>query len=169
MMPAGVAPILLFRTFARNLRMADAMRTWGAYELGRELSLSMRDREIVIDRVCARCRCEYEWSVHITFFASRVALTPEQIASLTHGDHTDPCWSDYREQLLIEAVDSLHDTADIDDGLWGRLSGHLDTAQALDLFLLSGWYHAISYAVNASRVPLEAGAPRFTDVLPTPT
>ena len=44
MMPPGVPPILLFRTFARNLTMTRAMGGWGSYELGRTLSLTMRDR-----------------------------------------------------------------------------------------------------------------------------
>ena len=94
MMPAGVAPIGLFRTFARNLPMTVAMSGWGRYELGRQLSLTMRDREIAIVRTCARCRCEYEWGVHLMLFAERVALTPEQISSLTHGSAADPCWTD---------------------------------------------------------------------------
>ena len=91
MMPAGVDPILLFRTFAKNLPMTAAMGTWGAYELSRDLSVSLRDREILIDRTCARCGCEYEWGVHIAFFAERAGLAPEQIASLTHGGAHDPC------------------------------------------------------------------------------
>jgi hypothetical protein len=61
MMPTGAPPILLFRTFVKNLPMAEAMGSWGRYELSRRLSLSMRDREIAIDRTCARCGCEYEW------------------------------------------------------------------------------------------------------------
>src|SRR5712692_1070464 len=60
MMPSGLPPIALFRTFVRNLPMAQAMETWGTYQLGRNLSLSTRDREIVIDRTCARCGCAYE-------------------------------------------------------------------------------------------------------------
>ena len=52
--PAGVPPIGLFRTFVCNLPMAQAMGGWGSYELDRRLSLTMRDREIVIDRTCAR-------------------------------------------------------------------------------------------------------------------
>ena len=76
-MPPGVPPILLFRTFVKNLAMAEAMGTWGSYELSKRLSLSMRDREIVIDRTCARCRCEYEWGVHVAFFANRVGLNSE--------------------------------------------------------------------------------------------
>jgi alkylhydroperoxidase family enzyme len=161
MMPPGVPPIVLFRTFVQNLPMARAMRGWGGYELGRELSLSMREREIVIDRTCARCGCEYEWGVHVRFFAERVGLTPEQVASIVGGDATDPCWTSQREQLLLRAVDALHDNADVDDELWAELAGEFDEAALLDLLLLCGWYHAISFAANGARVALEPGAPTF--------
>jgi alkylhydroperoxidase family enzyme len=167
MMPTGVPPIALFRTFARNLPMTVAMRGWGHYELGKRLSLTMRDREIVIDRTCARCGCEYEWGVHVGMFADRVALTPAQVTSLTHGTPDDTCWTSERDRLLIEAVDTLHGTADLDDDLWGRLAEVFDEAQLLDLTLLCGWYHAISFTATAARVPHEPGAPRFADVLPS--
>lgn len=163
MMPPGVPPIGLFRTFVRHLPMATAMGEWGGYELSKRLSLTMRDREIVIDRTCARCRCEYEWGVHIAFFAERVGLTDEQITSLTHGRSTDPCWTDDRDRVLIDATDALHDDADIDDALWARLQTHFSDEQALDLLMLAGWYHAISYTANGGRVELEPGAPRFAD------
>ena len=163
MMPAGVPPILLFRTFVRNLPMAAAMETWGSYELSKRLSLSMRDREILIHRTCARCGCEYEWSVHVVVFAERVGLNTEQISSITHGTASDACWTDGRDRLLLEAADALHDHATIDDPLWSRLSAVLTDAELLDLLLLCGWYHAISYAANAAHVDLEPGAPRFTD------
>ncbi|MFN6118996.1 MAG: carboxymuconolactone decarboxylase family protein [Actinomycetes bacterium] len=164
MMPPGVAPIGLFRTFVRNLPMATAMGGWGGYELSRRLSIGVRDREIVIDRTCARCGCEYEWGVHIAFFAERVGFTPAQVRSLTHGQASDACWTDDRDRVLIEVTDALHDRADLDDDLWRRLRQHLSDEQALDVFLLAGWYHAISYAANGARVALEPGAPRFADV-----
>src|SRR6202020_2867629 len=85
MMPPGVPPILLFRTFARNLPMTTAMSGWGGYELSKPLSLSLRQREIIIDRTCARCGCEYEWGVHVAFFAERAGLSSDQVTSLTHG------------------------------------------------------------------------------------
>jgi alkylhydroperoxidase family enzyme len=163
MMPPGVPPIGLFRTFVRNLPMSTAMGSWGGYELSKRLSLSLRDREIVIDRTCARCRCEYEWGVHVAFFAERVGLNHDQITSITHGQASDACWADDRDRLLIEATDALHDAADLDDDLWQRLHAQLSDEQALDLFMLAGWYHAISYAANGARVELEPGAPRFTD------
>src|SRR5260370_4695083 len=74
----------------------------------------MRDREIIIDRTCARCRCEDEWGVQVAFFAERAGLSRAQITSLTHGSAGDPCWTDERDRLLIEAADALHDSADID-------------------------------------------------------
>lgn len=163
MMPPGVPPIALFRTFARNLAMTEAMTAWGGYELGRTLSLSMRQREIVIDRTCARCGCEYEWGVHVAFFAERVGLSTEQIASLTSGSPGDNCWSDRQERLLIRAVDALHDDNDILDSLWQELATEFSEANLLDLLLLCGWYHAISFVARAARVPLEAGAPRFRE------
>jgi alkylhydroperoxidase family enzyme len=164
MMPPGEPPILLFRTFVRNLPMTTAMSGWGGYELSKRLSLSMREREIVIDRTCARCGCEYEWGVHVAFFAGRAGLSDAQVTSLTHGGAGDPCWTGARDRLLIEAADALHDCADIGDDLWRSLAQHFSEQQLLDLLMLAGWYHAISFTANAARVAREDGAPRFADV-----
>jgi alkylhydroperoxidase family enzyme len=144
--------------------MAKAMATWGSYELSSRLSLSMRDREILIDRTCARCRCEYEWSVHVAFFADRVDLRVEQVQSLTHGSPGDACWSDNRDRILIEVADSLHDAAQIEKELWGRLSDEFTEQEVLDALMLCGWYHAICFAANGTQLDLEVGAPRFADV-----
>jgi alkylhydroperoxidase family enzyme len=164
MMPPGVPPLLLFRTMVKNLPMAEAMAGWGGYELSRRLSLSMRDRELVIDRTCARCGCEYEWGVHVAFFAERVGLTAEQVTSLTHGSPTDACWSSSRDRVLIEAADALHDRSSVDDTLWAHLSEELDETEILDLLMLCGWYHSISFTANGIRLERESGAPRFDDV-----
>ena len=164
MMPPGMEPIALFRTFVRNLPMAVATRGWGSYELSRNLSLTTRDREILIDRTCARCGCEYEWGVHVVFFAERVGLTAVQVTSLTHGSAGDTCWSDERDRLLVAAADELHDTAQIGNELWARLAKVFDDAQLLDIMMLCGWYHAISFTANGARVALEPGAPCFADV-----
>jgi alkylhydroperoxidase family enzyme len=133
---------------------------WGRYELSRNLSLSMRQRELVIDRVTARCGAEYEWGVHIAFFAQRVGLSEEQIVSLTSGTPADPCWP-ADERALLRAVDELHDQHDVTDSTWAALD--LSDEQRLDLLMLAGWYHAIAYVARAVRVPLEADAPRFAD------
>jgi alkylhydroperoxidase family enzyme len=166
MMPPGVPPIALFRTLVRNRSMAQAIRPWGAYELGRQLTISLRQREIVIDRMCAQCGCEYEWCVHIAFFAARAGLDDVQITSLTHGGASDSCWIEPGDRLLIEAVDQLHETSDLTDGLWAALADVFEERQLLDLVLLAGWYHAISFVARATRVANEPAAPRFADFAP---
>jgi len=60
---------------------------------------------------------------------------------------------------VIEAVDALHDTSTLGDELWQRLSASFSDAQLLDLLMLSGWYHAISFAANAAQVEPETGRP----------
>jgi len=164
MMPPGVPPIALFRTFARNSSMASAMQPWGRHQLGRSFAVGLREREIVIDRTCARCGCEYEWGVHVAFFAARAGLDAAQVTSLTHGGPADTCWTEGRERLLIRLVDELHDSSDVSEALWQELRGEYDEAQLLDLLLLCGWYHAISFTARAARVPLEDGAPTFDAV-----
>src|ERR1700753_607740 len=166
MMPPNVPPIALFRTVLKNLPMAEAMTLWGSYELSRALSLSLRDREIVIDRTCVRCGCEYEWGVHVAFFADRARRGEDQVGSLTHGGAADPCWPSQRDRLLIRAVDALCDYRDIDDALWEALCAVFDDREILDLTMLCGWYHAISFTARAARVPLEAGSPTFAGVAP---
>ncbi len=66
---------------------------------------------------------------------------------------------------LGNAVDSLHESSDLTDDLWERLRSVFDERQVLDLLMLTGWYHAISFAARAARIPLEPGAPRFADVI----
>ena len=161
MMPPGIPPIGLFRTFAKNLPMTRAMHGWGSYELSKELSLSLREREIVIDRTCARCGCEYEWGVHVAYFAAKARLGGEQLASLSRGGPDDACWTALRDRLLIGAVDALHDTSDVPGPLWEELAAEFSEAELLDLLMLCGWYHAISFAARATGVEPESGAPAF--------
>jgi hypothetical protein len=68
--------------------------------------------------------------------------------------------------MLIELVDQLHDHADVDDELWDGLRAHYADDQLLDLVVLCGWYHAISFVATAARVSNEPGAPRFDDMRP---
>ena len=93
--------------------------------------------------------------------SERAGLADAQLASLTFGSAADQCWPEERDRLLIQAVDSLHGQADISDDLWRLLSAAFSEANLLDLLLLCGWYHAISFVARAARVPPEPGAPRF--------
>jgi alkylhydroperoxidase family enzyme len=156
-MPMGVPPLVLFTTLARNPRVFQRFMAGGLLDPG---SISLREREIVVNRATARCGSEYEWGVHIAFFAEVSALMPEQIHSTVHGGAGDACWS-ARERLLIELVDALHDDATIGDVLWTALRREFDEAQMIELIVLTGFYHMVSFVTNGLRLPLEDGAARF--------
>ncbi len=68
-MPPGIEPLVLFRTMARSPRVFTKMFAGGLLDKG---PLSLRQREIVIDRTTARLGAEYEWGVHIALFAEKV-------------------------------------------------------------------------------------------------
>lgn len=163
MMPPGQPPIALFTTWARNPGLLRAVQGLGSYQLTRALSLSVRDREIVIDRTCARCGCEYEWGVHVAVFAGRANLDSDQIRSLTSGSGTDACWTSSRDRVLIDVVDALCDRHDIDDRLWDRMAAELPPAQVLDVIAVCGWYHAVCFTARAARLQPEPGTPRLAD------
>ena len=147
-MPPGVSPLSLFTTLARVPRVWERFRAASLLDRG---PLSLRQREIVIDRTCARCGCAYEWGVHIAFFAERVRLTSEQTHATVHGDATDPAWSN-EEQLLVRLVDYLHDSANISDDLWQALSSAFTTEQIFEMIALTGFYHTVAFFANGLRL-----------------
>ena len=154
---AGLPPLALFRTLATDLPLAQAMHPLGSFLLSRRFALPLREREIVIDRVCARCGCGYEWGVHVAAFGAAAALDEAQIAATYATGAPDGAWS-AREELLLRAVDELHDHGRISDALWSALAGHYDERQLLELLVLCGWYHLISFVANGAGVTHESWA-----------
>jgi alkylhydroperoxidase family enzyme len=154
-MPKGVPPLALFRTLARNERVFQRVMAGGLLDRG---SITLREREIVIDRTCARCGSEYEWGVHVAFFAERVGFGPEQVAATAGGD---PAAFPERERLLLRLADELHDRAQVTDELWAALRAHFGEEQLIELVALTGFYHLISFVTNALRIPLEPFGARF--------
>ena len=157
LMPSGVPPLVLFTTLARDQRLFDRFMNGGLLDRGH---LTMRQRELVIDRVTARCGSEYEWGVHVAFFARRVGLDDVQQRSLVHGGPQDSCWS-AEDRLILELCDSLHDTNDVADALWHALTAAFSEPALIELIMLVGAYHTVSYLTNALRLPLEDFATRF--------
>src|SRR5712691_342920 len=150
-MPPGVPPLALFTTLARVPRVYDRFRAGSLLDRG---PISLRHREIVINRTCARCGCAYEWGVHIAFFAQRVTLTPEQIRATARGDADDSAWSG-EERLLIRMVDELHDSANLSDEVWDALAETFSVEQVFELIALVGFYHTVSFFANGLRLAPE--------------
>jgi alkylhydroperoxidase family enzyme len=157
LMPPGVPPLVLFTTLARDPRLFDRFMNGGLLDRGH---LTLRQRELAIDRVTARCGSEYEWGVHVAFFAARAQLDAVQQKSLVHGGPTDACWS-AEDRLVLALCDSLHDTNDVADPLWAELSARFTEPAIIELVMLIGAYHTVSYLTAALRLPLEDFAVRF--------
>jgi 4-carboxymuconolactone decarboxylase len=163
MMPPDVEPLRLFRTVAHNPAVLERFRTIGAYILnfGRVEPL---DREVLLHRTCARCGCEYEWSVHAVAYGRPLGMSDEQLRATVTGSPDAPVWAD-RQRLLVQLADELHDTASVSESLWTKLSSHWDSAQLIELVATAGFYHLVSFTANAAGVRPEPYAERF----PTPT
>jgi len=156
----GAPPLLLFRTVARNPRVLQRMMAGALLDRG---SISLRSRELMILRTCARCGAEYEWGVHIATFGAKAQWTPAQLHSTVHGTGDDACWSP-EDRSVIRLADQLHDTNRVDDPLWEEMSAQFAAEQLVELIMLAGLYHAVSYMVNAIDVQHEAFAPKFSSV-----
>lgn len=153
----GAPPLLLFRVMAGHSRAWDKFRAGGLLDPG---PLSLRQREIVIDRTCALTKCEYEWGVHVAIFVEPAKLTEEQVRATVQGDAASSCWSP-AEQALITAVDALHHRATFSDAEFAELAAHYDEPQILEIMLLCGFYRTVSYLANGLKLPLEENAARF--------
>ena len=154
-MPPGADPLVLFRT------LATSQRHWRKFRAGSLLDrgpLSLREREIIIDRTCALAGCEYEWGVHITAFAKAAGMTDDQVAATVSGARGS--WSP-AEVALLDAVEALHDRATLDEAEWASLRGHYDEDQILEVLLLCGFYRTVAYVSNGLALPLEPAAARF--------
>jgi alkylhydroperoxidase family enzyme len=153
----GAPPLVLFRVMAGQPRAWEKFRGGSLLDRG---PLSLREREIVIDRTTARNACEYEWGVHVAAFAEAAHLTDEQVRATVLGESDAACWP-AAEQALIAAVDALHERATLSDAEFKVLSAHYDDAKILEIIMLCGFYRTVSYLANTLALPLEKTAARF--------
>jgi alkylhydroperoxidase family enzyme len=153
----GRPPLTLFTTVARDPRLFERFLAGSLLDRG---NLSLRNREIVINRVTALSKSEYEWGVHVAFFGEKAGFTEEQIVSTATGHASDPCWSD-EESALIAACDQLHADCDMDDTNWSNLKSYFSDEAIIEILMLAGKYRTVSYLTNALRMRLEDFARHF--------
>lgn len=152
----GDEPLSLFRTLARDERLFARFTGGGLLDPGH---LTLREREIVIHRICALNGAAYEWGVHAALFAGPAGLDAEQLTA-TVAPGIAPCW-DPREALLIGFCDAVNAAADIDDALWARLAETFSEAARIELMMLAGFYRTVSLLVNGLRLRPEPFAAPF--------
>ncbi|RRN65443.1 carboxymuconolactone decarboxylase family protein [Caulobacter sp. 602-1] len=152
----GDQPLSLFRTLARDERLFARFTGGGLLDPGH---LTLREREIVIHRICALNGAAYEWGVHAALFASAAGLRAEQLAATT-APGVATCWGP-REALLIGFCDAVNARADIDDALWARLAEAFSEGARIELMMLAGFYRTVSLLVNGLRLEPEPFAAPF--------
>src|ERR1700744_1640015 len=96
----GAPPLMLFRVIASNPRAWEKFRSGSLLDRG---PLTLREREIVIDRTCALNGCEYEWGVHVTTFAQAARLGETEIRATVREGPDAACWTDAERALLAAA------------------------------------------------------------------
>lgn len=149
----------LFRVFANSVRF---LKKGTVNLLDRDSPITMREREIIILRVCANNDCEYEWGVHVAGFSEHVGLIAQQVTATRHGDSAADCWS-AREKTLLGVVDELCRTGTLTDPLLEAFQSNWNTAEQLEILALCGNYHTICFVANTARLPLESFAAPFPE------
>ncbi len=148
----------LFRVFANSVRF---LTNKGAVNLlDKDSPLSLREREIIILRVCANNDWEYEWGVHVAIFSRAAKLSEEQVAATRTGAADAQCWSTV-ESLIVRVVDDLCRDARVSDDTYEAFQQQWSLEQQLEILALCGNYHTISFVANTSRISGETFAASF--------
>jgi 4-carboxymuconolactone decarboxylase len=158
---SGVDPLLMVRLLLRqHPALAEAVRPLGFFFAGPESTLDTRTRELVVVRVTARTGCEYEWGLRVAWQAEAAKFTSEQIADSVRPSVDRSLW-DERDLALIDVVDELHDKGSIAEAGYRALRASYSDQQVVEILLLAGWYHAVSFLANGTELDPESFAARF--------
>ena len=154
---AGAPDLPAANIFATLVRHPGLFRKWmpfgGKLLVGK---LPARDRELLILRTGWRCQSVYEWGQHV-LIGRRAGLTDDEIERIKDGP--DAVGWDPFDATLLRAADELHDDACITDATWKMLSERYDERQLIEVPMLVGQYHLVSYALNSLGVPRDEGVP----------
>ena|SRR5690242_10755398 len=96
-MPASwSSPFKLFTVLARDER--PLLRwTGGAVSYLEPSHVTVRQREVLLLLVTARCRCAYEWDMRVHYFADQADLSDDQILR-------DGLWRSHRPGLVSDRL-----------------------------------------------------------------
>lgn len=154
--PYGADPSGAFRTCVINRPLCSA---WGVFlnffnEMPSKLSLSFRDKELVILRTCWLSDLDYVWSNHVGI-GKTAGLTDEEIKRITGGPEVQG-WS-ARDAAVLRAIDDLHKDQFVHDAAWKALDEHYDEKQIMEIIFLVGQYEMTAMFLNSMGTPLEPG------------
>ncbi|HEY4375708.1 MAG TPA: carboxymuconolactone decarboxylase family protein [Acidimicrobiales bacterium] len=145
--------------FATLVRHPGLFRRWmpfgGKLLAGR---LPARERELLILRTGWLCQAEYEWAQHVPIGVA-AGLTEDEVERVKAGPDA-PGWDAF-DAVLLQAADELHGDSCITDATWAALAARYDERQLIEVPMVVGHYHLVSFTLNSLGVPLEADAVGF--------
>ena len=149
-------------TFDTLARHPNLLRQWMPFTIALAVTgvLPPRLREFGILRTGWLCRSEYEWGQHAVL-ARRVGISDEEIARVKSGPEATG-WTEL-ERAMLRAVDELHSDACVTDDTWTVLAAHLDERQLIEVPMLVGQYHIVSFTLNTLGIQREPGLAGFDD------
>jgi 4-carboxymuconolactone decarboxylase len=153
--PGGHA-LNIFATLVRHPGLCRRWLPFGGKLLAGKLA--PRERELAILRTGWRCQAVYEWGQHV-LIGREAGLTDADIRRIQAGPDA-PGWDPF-EATVLRAVDELHDDACVSDATWAALAERYDDRQLIELLMLVGQYHLVSFALNSLGVQREPDVPGF--------
>ena len=92
---------------------------------------------------------EYEFSHHVRL-GRRAGVLPDEIERVQEGPDAEG-WTE-REHTMLQAVDELSESRDIDDATWERLRTILSERECIELIMLSGQYESLATTITTLRI-----------------
>jgi alkylhydroperoxidase family enzyme len=138
-------------TLARHPELARAFHTFNGYILFAS-TLSPRQRELLVLRVAAVRRSEYEWEQHAVL-AGDAGITEDEVARIAVGPDA-PGWPAL-DGAMVRAVDELIVEGGVSDATWEVLAAELDDQQLMDLVFTVGAYEVLALALRSFDVELD--------------
>ena len=98
----------------------------------------------------------------VAALAQEAGISDAEIRRVVAGPDA-PGWSEH-ERALLRATDELHEDACIADGTWAELSAAYTVEQLIEVPMLVGQYHLVSFTLNSLGVQREPGVVGLPEV-----
>jgi alkylhydroperoxidase family enzyme len=147
----------VFRTFNRH---PPADRVRGAVNThvnSRTMTLTPRQRELLLIRIGVLCRSEYEYAAHVRV-GRGAGMNDADIARILAGPDTG---GDPIENELLRATGELYEDDVISAKTWTALSRAFDVRGLIDIMISVGGYRSTSMLINTAGVQLDANMEQF--------
>ncbi|MBD3195072.1 MAG: hypothetical protein GF317_08465 [Candidatus Lokiarchaeota archaeon] len=129
-------------------------------QLSSKMTISERERELLVLRTAWLCYSEYEWGNHL-LLGKQAGLTDQEINNIKIG-FTAEEWNS-SDALLLKIVDELYFDNFITDDTWMALNEKYDFEQIMDIIFLVGQYNLLAMFLNSTGVQLEYNKKGFEE------